>query len=464
MTYRLDELEIPSEEPFKNDALNRKPLVDFLAGFIGRLNGPFVMALDSPWGTGKTTLIRMLKAKLEQDNFQCIYFNAWQVDYVIDPLVALVASVDSIQLGTAEARTAFQASLNTVKKITSAVAKRSVVAVAKAATLGGLDLEKDLEAVAAEVAGGFAGDAVEAFQKEKTALDRFRSELEKAVAQLQKSGKKPSLIICIDELDRCRPTFAIEMLERIKHLFDVQGIVFVLSIDKAQLESSTAAVYGERINAPEYLRRFIDVEYSLPAVQGKTFTKVLFKRFKLDEVFAKRTSPELRYDHENFIEFFSLIADAAQLSLRARERCMTRLQVVMDQTPANNFLYSPLIALLIVLRAVNPKLFAKLKSGYATSSDVMDYLRELPGGHVLVSDRCGVIMEMGLILADGNHDRKEKAIKQLRELEVTEKASNTFGRSSEMIDAIRFFQRFSSDGPRLGWLLDKIDLAAGLQT
>lgn len=64
----------------------------------------------------------------------------------------------------------------------------------------------------------------------------------------------------IDELDRCRPTFAIELLERIKHLFDIQNIVFVLSIDKEQLEASTAAAYGSAINAPEYLRRFIDLE------------------------------------------------------------------------------------------------------------------------------------------------------------------------------------------------------------
>ena len=138
MTYRLPDLEIPTNNPFLNDALNRKPIVEFLTSFLGRLTGPFVMALDSPWGTGKTTLIRMLKAQLEQEKFQCVYFNAWQVDYVTDPLVALVSSVDSIQLGTAEAESVFRARLNTVKKITSAVAKRSAIAVAKAVTLGGL--------------------------------------------------------------------------------------------------------------------------------------------------------------------------------------------------------------------------------------------------------------------------------------------------------------------------------------
>ena len=320
-----------------------------------------------------------------------------------------------------------------------------------------------MEAVAAEVAGGFAGDAVDAFQKEKHALDTFRLELEMAVAQLKVAGKKPSLIICIDELDRCRPTFAIEMLERIKHLFDVPGIVFVLSIDKAQLESSTAAVYGERINAPEYLRRFIDVEYALPTVQGKGFTEVLFKRFNLDEVFAKRSHSELSYDKNQFIDFFTSIADLTQLSLRARERCMTRLQVVMDQTPENHFLHAPLAALLIVLRIARPELFIKLKNGTGTAADVMAYLGTLQGGGAIVSDRIGVILEIGLTLADENRERKELALTLLRDKANKEKTSQELGRASELVDTIRFFQKFSSDGPRIGYLLDKIDIASGLR-
>ena len=122
-------------------------------------------------------------------------------------------------------------------------------------------------------------------------------------------------------MDRCRPTFAIEMLERIKHLFDVANIVFVLSVDKKQLEASTAAVYGERINAAEYLRRFIDLEYGIPLVQTKQFTKKLLTRFELDPAFSQRTGHSVQYDHQNFVDVFTELADVFDLSLRARERC-----------------------------------------------------------------------------------------------------------------------------------------------
>lgn len=155
---------------------------------------------------------------------------------------------------------------------------------------------------AAEFSGNVVSDLVDSFQREKELLSKFRSELEAAVAQLPNSGKKPTLVFFIDELDRCRPTFAIELLERIKHLFDVPNITFVLSLDKKQLEASTAAVYGQGIDAPEYLRRFIDLEYGIPKSKAKKFTESLFSRFGLDGIFAERTHSELQYDRDNLIQ------------------------------------------------------------------------------------------------------------------------------------------------------------------
>jgi hypothetical protein len=463
MKYRLPELEVPSDNPFQHDALERKPLVEFLASLIGRLEGPFVLALDSPWGTGKTTIVKMLQAKLVMDQFQCVYFNAWKVDYVTDPLVALVSALDDIHLTDDGAESAFRGHLKTAKKITSAVAKRAVVAGVKAATLGILDIEDDLEKMAADAVGEVAGNLVDAFQKEKQALEKFRSEVEKAVKQLKAAGKKETLVFFIDELDRCRPTFAIEMLERIKHLFDVPNIVFVLSVDKSQLEASTAAVYGDKINAPEYLRRFIDIEYALPLPRGKKFTEALFARFSLDQMFARRTHEQLRYDREQFIEFFSLMADATHLSIRARERCLTRLVVVMDQTPENHFLFPPLAALLIVLRTSKPDLFNSLKSGVASAADVMDYLKKLPGGNAIFEDRTGVILEIGLLLADENRERKQLALTALKEAAEVENAKQAPGRAVDLLSTTRYFQHFHSDGPRLGYLLDKIDLSSGFR-
>jgi hypothetical protein len=416
MKHRLADLDVPANNPFEHDALERKPLVEFLSGLISRLSGPFVLALDSPWGTGKTTLIKMLQADLRLKDFECVHFNAWQVDYVTDPLVALVAAVDDIHLSHGDAESKFRSHLQTARKITSAVAKRGAIAVAKAATLGSLELDKEYEAVAAEVAGGLAGDAVEAFQKEKAALTKFRVEVEKAVEQLSKAGRKSTLIFFIDELDRCRPTFAVEMLERIKHLFDLPNIVFVLSIDKTQLKASTAAVYGSGIDAQEYLRRFIDLEFGLPRPKAEAFTETLLARFELDAVFAQRTSRELQYDKKHFVEFFTALANLFDLSLRSRERCMTCLVIVMEQTPSNNYLDPILISFLLVLRIKDFDLFKSFVQGNMSSDEAMARVRREQGGEQFVLSRIGRILEANLIAADPNRERKEEKLKKIGEM------------------------------------------------
>lgn len=466
MKYRLPELEVPSDNPFLHDALERKPLVEFLASLIGRLEGPFVLALDSPWGTGKTTIVKMLQAKLVGDQFQCVYFNAWKVDYVTDPLVALVSALDDIHLTDDGAESAFRGHLKTAKKITSAVAKRVVVAGVKAATLGILDIEDEVEKLVGDAAGEMAGNLVDAFQKERQALEKFRLEVEKAVDQLKATGKNETLVFFIDELDRCRPTFAIEMLERIKHLFDVPNIVFVLSVDKSQLEASTAAVYGEKINAPEYLRRFIDLEYGIPMIHSKKFTKTLLTRFELDSEFFKRNGEQTRYDKDNFVDTFTALADVHDMSLRARERCIARLCVVMGQTPPNHYLDPFLLALLMVLRLKNAILFRRLCAGIEGPEEVMQYLSGLPGGQRLVAERSGLLIEAYLIAADPNKERADARrlalTRQADEKDVSDPPT-VKSRARELENMRRHIFSGFRDSVGLAHVASKIDLAAAVR-
>lgn len=461
MTYRIDDLEVSAEDPFRHDALDRRPLVEFLSSLIKRLNGPFVMALDSPWGTGKTTLVRMLIEDLQGKGFQCNYFNAWKVDYVTDPLVALVSSIDRIDLGTEEAGSNFKSHLKTVKKVTTLVAKRGLMAATKALTLGALDIKEEYEAAAAELASDTVGDIVDAFNQESELLEKFRAELEAAVVQLPAAGKEPNLVFFIDELDRCRPTFAIELLERIKHLFDIPNIVFVLSIDKQQLEASTAAVYGSAINAPEYLRRFIDLEYGIPAAHSKRYTETLIKRFGLDQIFAQRTGSTTAYDRSNFIDFFTLLANAVGLSLRARERCITRLRVVMDQTPSNHHLDPILVALLIILRSNKSELFTRVISGEAPAETVMEFLASLPNGDEFKTGRPGIVIHAYLMAADRNHDRVQKREAQLREDAENEKLPEDKRRyAAELLEIKRHINGGMRMGISLAPVAAKIDLVA----
>ncbi len=414
MIYRINDLEVPPGKPFQHDSLERKPLVEFLTGLIGRLDGPFVMALDSPFGSGKTTLIRMLMEDLKGQGHPCIYFNAWKVDYATDPLVALVSSIDRIDLGTEQEIEEYQKHLAFIKKVTTLLAKQSVIAGVKGLTSGLVNLDEIVKAINPEETTDTNRDIVEEFNQERDLLGKFRKELEKAVKLLPTVGEKPrNLVFFIDELDRCRPTFAIQLLERIKHLFDVPNIIFVLSIDKKQIEASTKAVYGAEIDATEYLLRFFDLEYGIPIVDTQRYIDSLITRFNLDPVFEERISnSEAVRDRQHFVEFFTLLTNAMGLTLRAQERCITRLQIVMDQTPSNHYLHPILVALLIVLRSNQSDLYNRFIRGEESPDNVMEFLTSLPGWKDR-TDGSTKLIHAYLLLADPDLDRASQRNEEL---------------------------------------------------
>lgn len=425
MTYRTDDIVVSTANPFEHDALDRKPLVKFLSNLIVKLTGPFVMAIDGPWGSGKTTLMHMLKAQLTSDKFQCIEFNAWKVDYVADPLLPLMAEIDkALNFGEDEQEILRKDNWGKAKKITALVVKRTLVAGVKLATAGILDVSEGVEQISTELTGAAAEDIVSAFQKETELLEQLRNALKGAVEGLASRGKKPNLIFFIDELDRCRPDFAIELLERVKHIFDVKNIIFVLLIDKQQLEASTKAIYGAGTNAPEYLRRFIDLEYGLPTLDvedslkpitrllnGKTstYTKHLISHFKLDEIFDR--IPTLRQEKDNFEKFFGFLADAFCLTLRARERCMTRLHVVLDKIWSGSFDYKVLI-LLVILRTKEPSKFYRIIKGHDAPESAVIFLEVHLKNHEL--EGLGAELRSYLVMADFDRKRCEERIAQIQ--------------------------------------------------
>jgi ABC-type sulfate/molybdate transport systems ATPase subunit len=93
MLIRQSELEIPENDPFQYDALGRKELEPPLTQFINQALSPFTLALDGSWGSGKTTFLKMWKLKLQDAGHICLYLNAWENDFIQEPLVAVVGEL-----------------------------------------------------------------------------------------------------------------------------------------------------------------------------------------------------------------------------------------------------------------------------------------------------------------------------------------------------------------------------------
>ncbi len=114
-------------------------------------------------------------------------------------------------------------------------------------------------------------------------LEDFKKQLTEIVADPK--NEKPVVFI-IDELDRCNPKFAVKLLERLKHLFEVPNIIFVLGLNTEQLQYAVQGFYGSAyINGNEYLKRFFDVELSLPTPKLDVYCKSLFASQGIDEYF-----------------------------------------------------------------------------------------------------------------------------------------------------------------------------------
>jgi hypothetical protein len=206
----------------------------------------------------------------------------------------LGAGIESLRLGNKEGELTRKV-LEKTKKAGAALLKAALPTAIKIATSGLLDisaLKEDL----AKLGEDIAKEQIEKYEAGKKTIRKFREDLGKlveAVAGQREPDQRKPVVFVIDELDRCRPSYAVGLLEKVKHLFSVDGLVFVLGIDRHQLAQSVRSLYGSGMDADGYLRRFIDLDYRLPEPDHKKFAEAQFARFGLDGMLnARRGSPE----------------------------------------------------------------------------------------------------------------------------------------------------------------------------
>ncbi|MFT4301697.1 MAG: P-loop NTPase fold protein, partial [Desulfovibrio sp.] len=202
-----------STQTFDNLIGDRKVLVKRLTTLIQNTHSPYVIGLNSAWGSGKTFFLNAWRNYLHIKNPEavCVYFNAWKNDCSGDPLTNLMAVVKEQVIDPEE--NVKNHSAQSAQAVVSTGAKLfkwcGPIMAASGNPIGG-------------AAMGLAGKAGEWIIKQikevNDAAKDFCRDLEKFSTEVRDSTNFP-LFIMVDELDRCRPDYAIELLERIKHLF-----------------------------------------------------------------------------------------------------------------------------------------------------------------------------------------------------------------------------------------------------
>ena len=269
----FDNKEINNKKPWTDDVLNRQSFAHILTNMVENIAPPLTISVNGKWGTGKTYLLRRWWQELKNEKYEAIYFNAWADDFCDNPLVAIIGRLFG------------EIDFPDKDKILKVVKKLAIKYMLGKANL----TKKDLETVYGEIINNYSG--------QKNEIEELRTKLTSMINQ-QENGKP--VIFIIDELDRCRPTYAVELLERIKHIFNIPGMFFVIGMNRLELQKSIKHVYGE-IDAEDYLRRFYDIEISLSEPKSSEYCKhIINKNAKIFDYLIHEK--QIRMHHDSYFD------------------------------------------------------------------------------------------------------------------------------------------------------------------
>jgi KAP family P-loop domain len=361
---QIEELKTPSLD-FSQDDLSRQKFADLLIGYSAKLASATVapsgrvIAVDAPWGSGKSWIAKRLPTHLPTDARigACVYVDAFQFDYHQDPFAVLTSAILENYKSDKKAVAGLKsAAVMVLKTALPAVGKGLIKTGGKAI---GLDTDELLK-TALEAASDSSENAIkkmlETFERTNASTNEFKKKLGELAI---KNVNSAPLIVVVDELDRCRPSYALELLERIKHLIEVPNVVFILFIHTPALHSAIRKTYGYDIDPSEYLRKFITLTIGLPVSETLSsnasdrsdfFTKFL----NIQHPPSKGSQTQFEQDFRSALCNLTTVFDA---SFRDVENVMLLRQLVENRA----FINGELLAFSLLLRVKNPDQLLLLK-------------------------------------------------------------------------------------------------------
>ncbi|EGR2608614.1 AAA family ATPase [Vibrio alginolyticus] len=331
------------------------------------------MVIDGSWGTGKTEFChKLINLMAEDETHHLIYVDAFQADHADEPLLTVLAEVINI-LPSEEAQESFiQKAIPAARYGLKTLAKAGVAHLLRQ---DAADVVNDFDKEIQQAANKAIDASVESVLKDHVKASESLKALQET---LQEIAQEKPIILFVDELDRCRPDFAVNMLEIIKHTFNVEGVQFVLVTNTQQLRSSINHCYGKAVDAQRYLDKFLKYSFSLPQTQGLNThqeTAVSLSHYKN----LVRTSDVLNILnlHEcGSVRVIEQIIKINNLSLREVETLVRHLEVyaiLSQQGYLGNravFGYKVLTVLAIAIYSIRPTLGNSILSQTFDAKDV----------------------------------------------------------------------------------------------
>lgn len=356
------------------DEYNRKPIAESIARLLESNEDITPLVINGGWGTGKSEFCeKLVELTKEEKRLEAVYIDAFQADHINEPLLTVIAAIASI-LPKSEQANFRKKAIPTIKHGLRLGLKAGVGHVLRQdyAEIAD-DFDKDIKAATNKIIDATIDEAIKDYAEAQKNLDQLK-------ALLQKATEKKKLAIFIDELDRCKPTYALEMLELLKHTFDIPGIRFVLITNLQQMMASIHHCYGQSVDAPRYLEKFIKFTVTLPQISDSKspiathISKAHLKSLINSNALIKSSS-ELSYA---FIELSEQVIDYRNYSLREVET-LVRYMGVFCQLRKKKLNYENLngdaimTAFGVITYALSPSLAESIYNGTASGEDVAEF-------------------------------------------------------------------------------------------
>lgn len=382
-------LEIGDLEGFtpEKDLFNRAELGRSMSHLVATVEDPLVIAFDGPWGSGKTTFLKMWAGELRKAGHPVIFFDAFENDYVEDAFAALAREIVDL----AESKTPPGAAIadgikDKAARLGVALLKGSLKVGAKiavrAATAGLGDTDDikmatdDIAKEADDAAKHYIDELLDSPRKQREIVKEFREALENIPTLLsppEADAPQKPLIFIIDELDRCKPHFALALLERIKHFMAVPNVHFVLGANMKQLQSSVRFAYGTDVDAIAYLQKFINITiFNIVINEDDRRTDLhlhanhLTKSLGIPDI----SNGPLRPSIDTIIR----VAKTESVTYRVLERAFTILSLAIGLTPPNRLQLGAVMGGLVMMKLLRQDLFLRAKKGTLSFDDAKKFL------------------------------------------------------------------------------------------
>ncbi len=342
-----------------------------------------IINIDADYGLGKTFFVHRWAKMVVARSHLAIVFDAWRNDYTQEPLEALLVEIlnqieKQLDQNNSQKSThlsedsAFKHFKNLAPKLLKSVVPIGVN-IATLAILGTPIFQGKMADWLPELTETLASAAINHHREREDCIIQFKKALRTLIIETEKSKHALPIYIFIDELDRCRPTYAIELLERVKHIFDIEGLCFVFCTTTSQLAASIRSVYGSDFAAEDYLRRFFSYTYALAEPDYKKFAEHLFaNRGNLTDIIKNRNvrvfyGDDIKYQDEidrEVIKAFIAVSEGFNLTLRDQEQLHNAFKIFVETLLIQELkaIHLHFALILLAIKLFKPNQYHQLKT------------------------------------------------------------------------------------------------------